>query len=107
MSNGKMLILRGNSGSYEDEDGKKHDYNMGALHEKAAKDYAASKDYVGEVLPVAGNWPKQTDDAVQLLKAKDSPYAAIYGFSGGSSTCGIFSKNCRRRRSHASNWSSC
>jgi pimeloyl-ACP methyl ester carboxylesterase len=83
MSNGKMLILRGNSGSYEDEDGKKHDYNMGALHEKAAKDYAAMKGYDGEVLPVAGDSPKQADDAVQLFKAKDSPYAAIYGFSGG------------------------
>jgi hypothetical protein len=83
MSNPKMLILRGNSGSYEDENGRKHDYNRGALHEKAAMDYAASKGLVGDVLDVAGDLSKQTDDAVQLLKAKDSPYVAIYGFSGG------------------------
>lgn len=83
MSNGKMLILRGNSGSYEDEAGKTHDYTKGALHEKAAKDYATLKGYVGEVLDVAGDLSKQTDDAVTLLKDKDSQFAAIYGFSGG------------------------
>ncbi len=78
-----MLILRGNSGSYADENGKKHDYSRGALHEKAAKDFAALRGLDGEVLDVAGDQTKQIDDAVQLFKAKDSPYVAIYGFSGG------------------------
>ena len=32
-----MLILRGNSGEYQDEDGHAHNYTKGALHEEPAK----------------------------------------------------------------------
>jgi hypothetical protein len=86
----KMLILRGNSGKYADEQGNKIDYPDGALHEQAAKDYATCRGYDGDVLPVSGDSLKgnrdknpQTVQALAKLKEKDSPYAALYGFSGG------------------------
>ncbi len=90
MSNPKMLILRGNSGAYEDEDGNTRNYDKGALHEKAAKDYATSRGYDGDVLDVSGDPLKGGDrdnnpqTAQAVSKLRDDPlYAAIYGFSGG------------------------
>jgi hypothetical protein len=86
----KMLILKGNKGKYPDEKGNTIDYPDGALHEQAAKDYATCHDLDGDVLPVSGDSLKgnrdknpQTLQALAKLKDKDSPYAAIYGFSGG------------------------
>ena len=35
-----MLIMRGNSGEYEDENGKKRQWPNGALHDGPAKEYA-------------------------------------------------------------------
>jgi len=68
MSNGKMLILPGN--------------DM-LLHQKAATDYAALRGYEGEVLQIAGNSKDQEPKAIQKLEAENSPYTALYGFSGG------------------------
>lgn len=93
MSTKKMLILRGNSAkkpTYVDEKGDKVPYPDGALHEKAAKDYATCRGFDGDVLDVSGDPLKngdrdnnpQTVQAVMKLKA-DASYAAIYGFSGG------------------------
>ena len=93
MSNPKMLILRGNSAkkpTYPNEQGEPTAYPDGALHEKAAKDYATCRGYDGVVLNVSGDPGKggdrdnnpQTVQAVLALR-DDSSYAAIYGFSGG------------------------
>jgi hypothetical protein len=83
----KMLILRGRSGSYPDENGDSHDYDKGALHEQAAKAYAKSKDYEGIVLDVSGGTgpeSAQTSQALIMLRGKDSDaFKALYGFSGG------------------------
>jgi len=89
----KMLILRGNSDTegkqYPDEQGNIIAWPDGALHEKAALAYATCRDRVGEVLPVPGDSKgdrdknPQTLQALDKLKEKDSPYTAIYGFSGG------------------------
>jgi hypothetical protein len=85
----KMLILRGNKGHYADEQGKDHNYEKGALHEQAAKDFAACKNLVGEVLLDPGNQDPdgdnnpQTVNALAKLRDKKSPYAGLYGFSGG------------------------
>jgi hypothetical protein len=90
----KMLILRGNSDNegktYPDEQGNLIAWPKGALHEKAAKDYATLKGYDGDVLDVSGDPGKggdrdnnpQTAQAVKRLR-DDPSYAAIYGFSGG------------------------
>lgn len=94
MSQGKMLILRGNSDTagdqYPDEEGNLIAWPKGALHEWAAKEYAWLKDYEPVVLDVSGDPGKggdrdnnpQTVQAVQKLK-DDTSFAAIYGFSGG------------------------
>jgi len=87
----KMLILRGNSGVYEDEAGKKHRYKMGALHEPAAMEYARRLGYEGVVLKVSGNPPDdggKRDHSPQTFRAlaafrKDKAITALYGFSGG------------------------
>ncbi|ACK49227.1 hypothetical protein Msil_0247 [Methylocella silvestris BL2] len=93
MPNPKMLILRGNSAkkpTYPNEKGDNVAYPDGALHEKAAKDYATCRGYDGDVLDVSGDPLKdgdrdknpQTVQAVLKLRG-DSSYAGIYGFSGG------------------------
>jgi hypothetical protein len=85
----KMLILRGKSGTYPDEDGNNHEYKRGALHEQAAKDYAKSRDppYEGIVLDVSGETgpeSAQTSQALIMLRGKDGDdFEALYGFSGG------------------------
>ena len=58
-----MLILRGNSGSYADEDGKAHNYDKGALHEGPAKDLAARRGFRGKVLDVSGDAKPPARDA--------------------------------------------
>jgi hypothetical protein len=86
----KMLILRGNHGAYPDEAGKKHDYARGALHERAAMEYARRRGYEGEVLDVSGDpaakgnrsHSPQTLIALSKFHADDA-VAAFYGFSGG------------------------
>ncbi len=89
----KMLILRGNSDKegkqYPDEQGNIIAWPDGALHEKAALAYATCRHREGEVLPVPGD-PEgdrdkntQTMRALDKLREKDSPFDAIYGFSGG------------------------
>jgi hypothetical protein len=89
----KMLILRGNSDKagkqYPDEQGRMIPWPDGALHERAALAYATCRNRVGEVLPVPGD-PEgdrdkntQTMRALDKLREKDSPFDAIYGFSGG------------------------
>jgi hypothetical protein len=98
-----MLILRGNSGQYADEDGKAHNYEKGALHEEPAKDLAARKGYTPMVLDVSGDAKPPAPDAPvgkdgkkhgtrydspqTLLALKtfrdDNSITAFYGFSGG------------------------
>ena len=103
-----MLILRGNSGSYQDEAGKAHNYKNGALHEGAAKDFAmrksaTRKSYTPKVLDVSGDAKPPARDAPPGKDGKqhgtrqDSPQTvlalaafrdddsitAFYGFSGG------------------------
>jgi hypothetical protein len=85
-----MLILRGNHGKFPDEEGKTHNYDKGALHERAAIEYARRKRYKGIVLDVSGDHgggknrsrSPQTLMAVKRIHDDDS-VAALYGFSGG------------------------
>jgi hypothetical protein len=92
MTKGKMLILPGNSGDYDDESGNSHTYADGALHEKAAEEFAKIRDYTAEVLWVkADSGGKQTTEALKKLNstaysASESPSFALYGFSGGGYT---------------------
>lgn len=91
MAGPKMLILRGNSagaGSYPDEQGKTIAWPIGALHVRAASEYARRLGYEPIVLPVAGQPQSQTSpQATAALKAfledKDQAVTAFYGFSGG------------------------
>ena len=98
-----MLILRGNSGTYADEDGKSHKYDKGALHEDAATSLAQRKGYRGQVLDISGDAKPPAPDAKPGRDGKlhgtrhDSPQTvlalstfradpsikALYGFSGG------------------------
>jgi hypothetical protein len=89
MASNKMLILRGNAagaGTYPDEQGKKIAWPSGALHERAATEYATRRGYDGVVLSVQG-WPQgQTSpQATAALKRffDDETVTAFYGFSGG------------------------
>jgi hypothetical protein len=94
-----MLILRGNSGEYQDEDGHAHNYTKGALHEEPAKDLARLKKYTPKVLdmkgdatpPPPGSPPDmpgtnydspQTRLGLQTFR-DDTSIRALYGFSGG------------------------
>ena len=99
----KMLILRGNSGSYQNEEGKTYNYTKGALHEEPAMDLAARRAMKGQVLDISGD-PKppgrdakvgkdgkkhgtrndspQTLEALRVFRADDS-IKGLYGFSGG------------------------
>lgn len=92
---GKILILRGNRGNWEDETGKRRDYDRGALHDQTAKEYARRKGYVGEVLDISGDPPKpqagkklnrsaspQTRLAITTFRS-DKEVVGFYGFSGG------------------------
>ena len=89
MANPKMLILRGNSagaGTYPDEQGKTPAWPLGALHVKAAEDYAKFLSYEPVVLDVPGQPQSQhSPQATAALKAfhEDPMICALYGFSGG------------------------
>lgn len=85
----KMLILRGNdakAGTFPDEQGNKIAWPNGALHEKAATDYAARLGYQGVVIDAAGRPQSQhSPQSTKALKAfhDDDSVTAFYGFSGG------------------------
>jgi hypothetical protein len=89
VSKPKMVILRGNSaaaGTYPDEQGKKIEWKLGALHVSAASEYAKRRGYEAIVLPVPGQ--PQNQDSPQAKAARDAFYGdkavcAFYGFSGG------------------------
>jgi len=106
-----MLIMRGNSGEYEDENGKKRQWPNGALHEGPAKEYAVlmgslmgfDGGFKPKVLDVKGNSKPPGRDAKPgpdgkihgtrndsdgTLAALDCVLnhpgiVALYGFSGG------------------------
>jgi hypothetical protein len=86
----RMLILRGNSGTYPDEEGNPHKYKKGALHDHAAMEYARRVGYEPVVLDMSGDpgpGPNR-GSSPQTLAALDWIYgdpefAALYGFSGG------------------------
>jgi hypothetical protein len=89
MADRKMIILRGNAakaGKYPDEQGKTPAWPNGALHVKAAKDYATREGYDPVVLDVGG-YPQSQDSpqATAALKEfhKDQSDVGFYGFSGG------------------------
>ena len=106
--NGKMLILRGNSDpkgeqEYPDEFGKPASWPIGALHVRAAEDYARKRDYEPETLPLEGQQSGYKGKQVQeFLKqfagltlgqksydidmglTPDLDIHALYGFSGGA-----------------------
>ena len=84
-----MLILRGNSGRFPDEDGNPKDYPKGALHEAAAIQYAQRVGFTGEVLDISGDRggsnrsrSPQTIFALETFQRRDD-ITAFYGFSGG------------------------
>jgi hypothetical protein len=90
MADKKMLILRGNGtddpNTYPDEQGKFRPWPKGALHEKAAIDFAKKLGYVDVVIDEPG-WPqgpksKQTTAALAEFH-KDEAIVGFYGFSGG------------------------
>ena len=89
MAERKMVILRGNAakaGSYPDEQGKPIAWPKGALHVKAATDYAEREGYEPIVLDVPGQpQSRQSPQAKAALKAfhDDKSVCAFYGFSGG------------------------
>jgi hypothetical protein len=89
MAERKMVILRGNAakaGSYPDENGKPIAWPKGALHVKAATDYAEREGYDPIVLDVPGQpQSRQSPQAKAALKAfhDDESVCAFYGFSGG------------------------
>lgn len=84
-----MLILRGNSGRYPDENGDPKDYPRGALHEAAALEYAQRVGFAGEVLDISGDRGSstrsrspQTIFALETFQRRPE-ITAFYGFSGG------------------------
>jgi hypothetical protein len=86
----RMLILRGNSGTYPDEEGNPHKYEKGALHDHAAMEYARRLGYEPVVLDMSGDHGPGPNrgSSPQTLAALDWIYgdpefAALYGFSGG------------------------
>jgi hypothetical protein len=92
----KMYILRGiadlEGKDYPDENGDPIKWPDGALHRKAAEDYAAFKSYKPIVLDVPGKADqgktgKMTPQTKAALKAfledPDEADTAFYGFSGG------------------------
>ncbi|WP_156949007.1 hypothetical protein [Bradyrhizobium sp. WSM1417] len=90
MPNPKMLILRGNSapaGNYPDESGNPNiAWPFGALHVRAACEYARRRGYEPVVLDKPGQPQSQSSpQATAAIKAflNDDKVAAFYGFSGG------------------------
>jgi hypothetical protein len=100
MADKKMYILRGvadtDGKDYPDENGDPIKWPVGALHRKAAEDYAGFKGYKPIVLDVSGKADqgttgKPTEQTKEALKAflgdpvdnPDKPDTAFYGFSGG------------------------
>lgn len=86
----KMLILRGNwapAGNYPDENGNANvAWPIGALHVRAASDYARRRGYDPVVLDKPGQPQSQNSpQARAAIKAflDDETVAAFYGFSGG------------------------
>jgi hypothetical protein len=84
-----MLILRGNSGRFPDENGDPKNYAKGALHEAAALQYAQRVGFTGEVLDISGDRggssrsrSPQTISALETFQRRDD-ITAFYGFSGG------------------------
>jgi hypothetical protein len=86
-----MLILRGNAagaGTYPDEQGNKIAWPNGALHVKAASDFAKRLGYDPVVIDVGGYPQSQhSPQAKAALKAfhdlDDQTVVGFYGFSGG------------------------
>jgi hypothetical protein len=90
MANPKMVILRGNSakaGKFPDEKGNYPAWPIGALHVKAAEDYAKRLNYDPITLPIPGDYPQSadTEQSKAALKTfrEDELVCAFYGFSGG------------------------
>ena len=90
MADRTMVIMRGNSTAdttmYPDETGKTIAWPLGALHVKAAKDYAGILGYDALVLDVPVQ--PQSQQSPQAKAAwgaflKDQSVTAFYGFSGG------------------------
>ena len=89
MGDPKMIILPGNAapaGSYPDEQGNTPAWPKGALHFKAASDYAKREGF-DPVLIDEGGRP-QSQQSPQARKAleefhKDDEDVGFYGFSGG------------------------
>lgn len=86
----RMLILRGNSANYPDEEGNPKKYKKGALHDHAAMEYARRRNYEPVVLDMSGDFGPGPNrgSSPQTLAALDWIYgdpefAALYGFSGG------------------------
>jgi hypothetical protein len=86
----KMLILRGNAapaGNYPDENGNANvAWPIGALHVRAASDYARMRKYEPIVLDKPGQPQSQhSPQATAAIKTflDDDEVAAFYGFSGG------------------------
>lgn len=84
-----MLILRGNSGTFPDEQGDPKEYKKGALHDGVAIDYAKRVGYTGDVLDISGDRggstrskSPQTIRALEVFRRREE-ITALYGFSGG------------------------
>jgi hypothetical protein len=88
-----MLILRGNKGNYENEQGKKDKRYLvtGAMHERFAIEYARRIGYVGRMATASGDndakdrdrsHSSQTIEALSKFR-EDADIKAFYGFSGG------------------------
>jgi hypothetical protein len=90
MADPKMVILRGNSakaGHYPDEQGNYIAWPKGALHVKAAEEYAKRFKFDPVTLDLPGD-PPQSADTRQSKKAlemfhQDDSDIGFYGFSGG------------------------
>ena len=89
MADRKMIILRGNAasaGRHPDAQGKTPAWPDGAVHVKAAEDYATREGYDPVVLDAEG-FP-QSQESPQATAAlrefhKDESDVGFYGFSGG------------------------
>jgi hypothetical protein len=89
----RMLILRGNATTkdqakdYPDDQGKRHVWPEGALHEKAARAFAKQLGYDDIMVKGAGSpqGPKspQATDALDKLHEDKEAEIGFYGFSGG------------------------
>jgi len=90
MADPTMVIMRGNSakaGHYPDERGNYIAWPIGALHVKAAEEYAKRFNFEPLTLALPGD-PPQSAESAQSKKAlevfdKDTADIGFYGFSGG------------------------